>query len=103
MKTIELTAEQKKEIERQRKGTLGRRVYQRLTAILAVGAGKTRGEAAELLGIGLTQLSEWLRVFRNEGLDALCESHHRGDPGNLSLAVPGSSLNYTRRVGMRAL
>jgi transposase len=84
MKTIELTAEQKKEIERRRKGTLDRRVYQRLTAILAVGAGKTRGEAAELLGIGLTQLGEWLRVFRNAGLDALCESHHKGDPGKLT-------------------
>ena len=84
MKTIELTAEQKKEIERRRKGTLDRRVYQRLTAILAVGAGKTREETAELLGIGLTQLGEWLRVFRNAGLDALCAIHHKGDPGKLT-------------------
>ena len=84
MKTIELTAEQKKEIERRRKGTLDRRVYQRLTAILAVGAGKTREETAALLGVGLTQLGEWLRVFRNAGLDALCASHHRGDPGKLT-------------------
>ena len=84
MKTIELTAEQKKEIERRRKGTLDRRVYQRLTAILAVGAGKTREETAALLGVGLTQLGEWLRVFRNAGLDALCAIHHRGDPGKLT-------------------
>jgi transposase len=33
------------------------------------------------LGVSLTQLSEWLRVFRNEGLDALCEIHNKGDPG----------------------
>ncbi len=84
MKTIELTAEQKKEIERRRKGTLDRRVYQRLTALLAVAAGKTREEVAELLGVGLTQLSEWLRVFRNEGLDALCAIHNKGDPGKLT-------------------
>src|SRR4051794_21649656 len=84
MKTIELTAEQKKEIERRRKGTLDRRVYQRLTAILAVGAGKTREETAELLGVGLTQLGEWLRVFRNTGLDALCATHNKGDPGKLT-------------------
>jgi transposase len=84
MKPIELTAEQKKEIERRRKGTLDRRVYQRLTAVLAVGAGKTREEVAELLGVGLTQLSEWLRVYRNEGLDALCEIHNKGDPGKLT-------------------
>jgi len=84
MKAIELTAEQKKEIERRRKGTLDRRVYQRLTAVLAVGAGKTREEVAELLGVGLTQLSEWLRIYRNEGLDALGEIHNKGDPGKLT-------------------
>jgi transposase len=84
MKPIVLTAEQQKEIERRRKATLDRRVYQRLTAVLAVAAGKSREEVAELLGVGLTQLSEWLRVFRNEGLDALGEIHNKGDPGNLT-------------------
>src|SRR5262245_39240969 len=84
MKAIELTAEQKKEIERRRKGTLDRRVYQRLTAVLAVAAGKTREEVAELLGVGPTQLSEWLRVFRNDGLDSLCAIHNKGDPGKLT-------------------
>jgi transposase len=84
MEPIELTAEQKKEIERRRKGTLDRRVYQRLTAVLAVAAGKTREEVAEFLGVGLTQLGEWLRVFRNEGLDALGEIHNKGDPGHLT-------------------
>jgi transposase len=36
------------------------------------------------LGVSLSQLGEWLRVFRNEGLDALCKIHYRGDPGNLT-------------------
>ena len=84
MKLIILTAEQRKEIERRRKATLDRRIYQRLTAVLAVAAGKTREEVAEWLGVSLTQLSEWLRVFRHEGLDALCEIHNKGDPGNLT-------------------
>jgi transposase len=84
MKPIVLTSEQQKEIERRRKGTLDRRVYQRLTAVLAVAAGKTRAEVADLLGIGLTQLGDWLRVFRNKGLDALCTIHYKGDPGNLT-------------------
>src|SRR5262249_16389396 len=84
MKPIVLTSEQCQEIEGRRKGTLDRRVYQRLTAVLAVAAGTTREEVAELLGVGLTQLSEWLRVFRNRGLDALCEIHNKGDPGKLT-------------------
>ena len=84
MKPIVLTAEQRKALERRRKGTLDRRIYQRLTAVLAVAAGKTREEVAELLGVRLTQLGEWLRVFRNEGLEALCTLHNKGDPGNLT-------------------
>jgi len=84
MKPIVLTAEQRREIERRRKDTLDRRVYQRLTAVLAVAAGKTREEVAELLGVSLSQLGEWLRLFRNEGLDALGEIHNKGDPGNLT-------------------
>jgi transposase len=84
MKPIFLTSEQRQDIERRRKETLDRRIYQRLTAVLAVAAGKTRGEVADLLGIGLTQLGEWLRVFRNKGLNALVALHYQGDPGNLT-------------------
>jgi transposase len=84
MKPIVLTAEQRKALERRRKETLDRRIYQRLTAVLAVAAGKTREDVAALLGVGLTQLGEWLRVFRNEGLEALCTLHNKGDPGKLT-------------------
>src|SRR3954447_17587444 len=84
MKPIVLSDEQRKQIERRRKQTLDRRVYQRLTAVLAVAAGKSREEVAELLGISLSQLGEWLRVFRNEGLEALCTHHYKGDPGKLT-------------------
>src|SRR5437764_15339557 len=84
MKPIVLTAEQRKEIERRRKETLDRRIYQRLTAVLAIASGRSREEVAELLGVSLSQLGEWLRVFRNEGLDALCTLLYKGDPGNLT-------------------
>src|SRR5215468_12484522 len=84
MKPLTLTPEQRRVIERRRKGTLDRRVYQRLTAVLTVAEGKSRDEVAHLLGIGLSQLGEWLRVYRNKGLDALCVLHYRGDPGNLT-------------------
>ena len=72
MNPIILTAEQRKEIERRRKQTLDRLIYQRLTAVLAVAAGHAPEEVADLLGVGLTRSSEWLRVFRDEGLQALC-------------------------------
>src|SRR4051812_8731299 len=84
MKPIILAPEQRREIERRRKGTLDRRVYQRLTAVLTVAEGDSREAVAHLLGIGLSQLGEWLRVYRNEGLDALCTLHYKGDPGKLT-------------------
>jgi transposase len=72
MKAIVLTAEQRKEVERRRKKTLDRRMYQRLTAVLAVAAGHTPEDIAQLLGVDLTQLRQWLGVFLNDGLEALC-------------------------------
>jgi transposase len=84
MKAIDLTPEQWKEINRRRKQTPERRIYERLTAVLAVAAGRTRADVADLLGVSLTQLGDWLRVFRNQGLDALCTLHNQGDPGNLT-------------------
>jgi len=84
MKPIVLNPEQRREIERRRKETLDRRVYQRLTAVLTIAEGKSREEVAHLLGIGLSQLGEWLRVYRNKGLDALGILHYKGDPGKLT-------------------
>jgi transposase len=84
MKPIVLTPEQRRELERRRKKTLDRRVFQRLTAVLLIAEGKTRQEVAGILGIGLTQLGEWLRVYRNKGVDVLCVLHYKGDPGKLA-------------------
>jgi len=84
MKPIILTAKQRQEIERRCKKTPDRRIYQRLTAVLAIAAGKTREEVAQLLNVSLTQLSEWLRTYRNRGLEAICTLHYQGDPGKLS-------------------
>jgi hypothetical protein len=72
MKPIVLTAKQRKEVERRRKKTLDRRIYQRLTALLAVAAGHPEEDVAYLLGVDLAQLSQWLGVFVNDGVEALC-------------------------------
>jgi transposase len=72
MNPLVLTAEQRKEVERRRKKTLDRRIYQRLTAVLAVAAGYTPEDIARLLGVDLAQLNQWLGVFLDDGLEALC-------------------------------
>jgi transposase len=81
MTSIALTAEQRKEIERRRKKTLDRRIYQRLTAVLAVAAGHTPEDVAHLLGVALGQVSHWLGVFVNDGLEALC-TQGDGEPNS---------------------
>jgi transposase len=86
MKPIVLSPQQRRDIERRRKETLDRRVYQRLTAVLTVAEGESREGVAHLLGIGLSQLGEWLRLYRNKGLDGLCALHYKGDPGKLTAA-----------------
>jgi transposase len=65
--------------------------------VLRVADGKTRCEVADLLGRSVRQVAEWLHLFRNRGLDALCTPHHRGDPGNLSAGQVIKGL--LRRVG----
>ena len=72
MKPIVLASEQRQETERRRKKTLDRRIYQRLTAVLAVAAGHTPEAVAHLLGVDRAGVSPWLGVFGNDGLEALC-------------------------------
>src|SRR6516162_11137355 len=84
MKPIQLDAQQRQELQRRRRQTHDKRLYERLSAVLWLADGKTRFEVADLLGRSVRQLAECLRLFRNRGLDALCALHHRGDPGNLS-------------------
>jgi transposase len=83
MKIIRLTDQQRREITERRRQAQDRRVYQRLSAVLWSDAGRTREEIAELSGVSTRQVGDWLRIFRNEGLDELCTLHYRGDPGRL--------------------
>jgi transposase len=84
MKLIHLDPQQCKATERRRHETHDRRLCERLSAVLWVADGKARFEVAHLLGCCVRQLAEWLRLFRNRSLDALCTLHHRDDPGKLS-------------------
>jgi transposase len=83
MKIIRLTDQQRRDIGERRRQAQDRRIYQRLSAVLWCDAGRTREEVAELLGVSTRQVGDWLRIFRNKGLDELCTLHYRGDPGGL--------------------
>jgi transposase len=89
MKSIHLDPQQRQELERRRHETHDKRVYERLSTVLWVGGGKDRFEVADLVGCSVRQVAEWLRIYRNEGLDALCTLHYKGDPGKLSARQVG--------------
>jgi hypothetical protein len=72
MPALVLTAEQRKDLDRRRKKTLDRWIYQRLTAVLMVADDHSLDETAHFLGADLVQLNHWLCVFRSEGLEGLC-------------------------------
>jgi transposase len=86
MKTIRLTPQQRKDISERRRQAPDRRIYQRLSAVLWSDDGRSREEIAELLGVSTRQVGQWLRIFRNKGLDELGTLHYRGDPGRLGPA-----------------
>jgi transposase len=86
MKTIQLTPRQRKDISDRRRHAPDRRVYQRLSAVLWSDDGRTREEIARLVGVSTRQVGQWLRIFRNKGLDQLCTLHYQGDPGRLGPA-----------------
>jgi transposase len=86
MKTIQLTPQQRKDISERRRQAQDRRVYQRLSALLWSDDGRTREEIAELVGVSTRQVGQWLRIFRNKGLDELGTLHYQGDPGRLGPA-----------------
>ena len=86
MKTIQLTPQQRKDISERRRQAQDRRIYQRLSAVLWSDDGRTREEIAELVGVSTRQVGQWLRIFRNKGLDELCTLHYQGDPGRLGPA-----------------
>jgi hypothetical protein len=74
MRLIHLDLQQRKAIEPRRHATRGRRIYEWLAAVLWVAGGKDRFDVADLLGCSVRQVAEWLRLYRNAGLDALCTS-----------------------------
>jgi transposase len=79
-----LEAPQRQAIERRRQQTHDYRLGRRLSALLWRDDGKTGPEIAQLLGVGTRTVRNWLRLYRQKGLEALCTLRYRGDPGTLT-------------------
>src|SRR3954452_18327497 len=89
MKTVRLTSQQRKDIADRRRHAPDRRIYQRLSAVLWSGEGRSREEIADLMGVSSRQVGQCSRILRNKALDELCTLHYQGDPGRLGPAQVG--------------
>src|SRR6516165_3572721 len=76
----------------------------RLSTLLWRDDGKTQTEIAHLLGICTRTVRNWLRLYRQKGLDALCTLHYRGRSRRVD-RVPGRTTprrNPDRTLPLRA-
>src|SRR5436190_2001001 len=82
--SVSLDALRRRHIERRRQQTRDYRLAMRLSTLLWHDEGKAESEIAHLLGVCQRTVRNWLRLYRQKGLDALCTLHYKGDPGALT-------------------
>lgn len=71
----------RKRVEKFRREEKDARIHSRLSALLWLADGRSSVEVASLLGLCARTVSGWLRLYLDEGLDALRTLRYKGDPG----------------------
>lgn len=76
--SLELDTNLRKKIEKRRREERDARLWRRLSAILWLADGETAAEVANRVGVTSRQIRKWLKLFRTQGLDGLCQLHYQG-------------------------
>lgn len=71
----------RKQIEKCRRKEKDARLHKRLSALLWLHQGYTPEQVADLLDVCSRTVSNWVALFRAEGLQSLCSLEYTGDPG----------------------
>jgi transposase len=71
----------RKKIEKWRREAKDARIHKRLSALLWLNKGYSAEEVADLLDVCPRTIHNWVALFREEGLEALCTLEYKGDPG----------------------
>ena len=71
----------RKKIEKRRREQKDARLHQRLSALLWLNQGYSTDEVAELLDVCPRTVRNWVALFQEKGLEALCSLEYKGDPG----------------------
>jgi len=84
--SLELDLNLRKKIEKRRRDERDARLWRRLSAMLWLADGETAAEVANRVGVTSRQIRKWLKLFRTQGLDGLCQLHYQGRIGQLDEA-----------------
>jgi transposase len=76
--SLELDTNLRKKIEKRRRDERDARLWRRLSALLWLADGETAAAVANRVGVTSRQIRKWLKLFRTQGLDGLCQLHYQG-------------------------
>jgi transposase len=71
----------RKKIEKRRREEKDARIHKRLSALLWLNKDYSVEEVAALLDVCPRTIRNWVALFQEKGLDALCTLEYKGDPG----------------------
>ena len=71
----------RKKIEKLRRQEKDSRIHNRLSALLWLADGYSADEVAALLDVCARSVKNWLALYLDKGLEALCALEYQGDPG----------------------
>lgn len=69
---------ERKKIEKRRDRESDKRIFRRLSALLALDDGYSQEEVARFLGVTARTVRRWITIYRQAGLDGLCVLAHEG-------------------------
>jgi transposase len=75
---FQLSRAERKKIQKRRDQEFDKRIFRRLSALLALDDGHSQEEVARLFGTTPRNVRRWIKTYRKSGLDALCTIAHQG-------------------------
>jgi transposase len=73
-----LSRAERKKIERRRQREYDKRIFRRLSALVALDDGHSQENVARVLGTTARNVRRWIKTYRAWGLDELCTIAHEG-------------------------
>jgi transposase len=78
---LRLQTLERKRVEKFRKRERDTRIHRRLSALLWLDKGYSVQQVAELLDVCPRTVRDWVALYQDKGLEALCSLEYQGDPG----------------------